>query len=148
MQGHTICVARVMTGHIRRGQSQSGHSSEAHPLRPALPDAHQHGCFQHWLGRNPHTGTRGARGHHLLRHHTLTETERHYSAVGKEALTCLWAIEHWEKYLLGRPFMLHTDQHALKQVLGSLMQAENTCKMSKFIDWAEHLSAYDFTITY
>ncbi len=80
--------------------------------------------------------------------HTLTETERHYSTVEKEALACLWAIEHWEKYLLGRSFTLHTDQHALKQVLGSPTQAENTRKTSKFIRWAERLSAYDFTIAY
>ncbi len=60
----------------------------------------------------------------------------------------LWAIKRYEKNLLSRPFTLHTDQYTLKQVLGSPLQAENTRKMSKFIRWVEHLSAYDFTIAY
>ncbi len=38
--------------------------------------------------------------------HTLSKTERHYSAVEKEALGCLWAVERFEKYLLGHPFVL------------------------------------------
>ncbi len=80
--------------------------------------------------------------------HTLSETEQHYSTVKKEALACVWAIEHWDKYLLGKPFALHTDQHVLQQVLNSPTQAESAHKMSKFICWAERLTAYDFKIAY
>ncbi len=60
--------------------------------------------------------------------HTLSEMERHYLAVEKEAFGCLWAVEWFEKYLLGRPFVLHMDQHALRQVLGSPSKAESVRK--------------------
>ncbi len=33
--------------------------------------------------------------------HMLLEMEHHYLAVEKEALGCLWAVEQFEKYLLG-----------------------------------------------
>ncbi len=39
---------------------------------------------------------------------------------------------------------VHTDQHALQQVLGSPMQVESAHKTSKFICWAERLLDYDF----
>ncbi len=80
--------------------------------------------------------------------HTLSATEHNYSTVEKEALGCMWAVEKFDKYLLGLPFTLHTDQQALQQVLGSPTQAASKWKMSKFIRWAEHLSAYDFTLAY
>ncbi len=57
--------------------------------------------------------------------HTLSATKCNYSAVEKEALTCMWAIEKLDKYLLGIRFTLHTDQHALQQVLGSFTKAAN-----------------------
>ncbi len=60
----------------------------------------------------------------------------------------MWAVEKFDKYLLGIPFTLHTDQHALQQVLGSPTQAANKCKTSKFIHWAECLSACDFMLAY
>ncbi len=60
----------------------------------------------------------------------------------------MWAVEKFDKYLLGLPFMLHTDQQALRHVLGSPMQVASKWKMSKFICWAERLSAYDFTLAY
>ncbi len=80
--------------------------------------------------------------------HTLSAAECNYSAVKKEVLACMWVAEKFDKYLLGVPFTLHTDQHALQQVLGSPTQAANKRKTSKFIRWAERLSAYDFTLSY
>ncbi len=67
--------------------------------------------------------------------------ERRYCTVEKEALACILAIEHWDKYLLCKPFTLLADQHAVQQLLGSSMQAENICKLSKFICWVEQLPA-------
>ncbi len=54
----------------------------------------------------------------------------------------------FEKYLLGRPFTLHTDQHALRHIFASPSQAESKRKTSKFIHWGECLATYDFTLVY
>ncbi len=80
--------------------------------------------------------------------HTLSNTECQYCAVEKEALACLWAVEHFEKYLLGRHFTLHTEQHALQQILSSPAKAKSIWKTSKYLCWAERLSAHDFMIAY
>ncbi len=45
--------------------------------------------------------------------HTLSLTEQCYSASEKEVLVCLWAVECFKKFLLGKHFTLHTNQHAL-----------------------------------
>ncbi len=70
--------------------------------------------------------------------HTPSTTERNYSTVEKEALGCMWAVEKFDKYLLDLPFTLHTDQQALRQVLGIPMQAASKRKMStKLCDMTE-----------
>ncbi len=63
-------------------------------------------------------------------------------------MACLWAVQKFETFLLGRHFKLHTDQHALQQILRSPAKAESILKQSKFIRWAKRLSAYDFEICY
>ncbi len=80
--------------------------------------------------------------------HTFSSTKWHYSALEKEALACLWAVERFEKFLLGKHFTLHTDQHTLRQLLTSPVKAESVRKANKYIHWAQHLSAYDFDISY
>lgn len=43
----------------------------------------------------------------------LAPAERNYSAVEREALSCVWAVERWHTYLWGRKFLLRTDSQAL-----------------------------------
>ena len=47
----------------------------------------------------------------------LLRRERNFATNEKEALACLWAIECWEKFLLGRHFTLRTDHGALLTLL-------------------------------
>ena len=50
--------------------------------------------------------------------HTLSESERHYSATEREALAVLLAVEHWRCYLEDSDvFEIHTDCAALKWFL-------------------------------
>ena len=50
--------------------------------------------------------------------HTLSQTERNYSASERECkLACIYFVEHWEKFLYGRNFTLRTDHQALEMLL-------------------------------
>jgi hypothetical protein len=50
---------------------------------------------------------------------SLTETERHYAQIEKEALAVTWACDKFASYLLGKPFLIHTDHKPLIPLLGS-----------------------------
>lgn len=42
---------------------------------------------------------------------SLTDCERKYSVIEKEALACVWSAERWRTYLWGRDFTLRTDHN-------------------------------------
>lgn len=50
---------------------------------------------------------------------TLTETEQKYSQIEKELLAVVWAIQHFNIYLLGNKFTLHTDHKPLISILSN-----------------------------
>ena len=76
---------------------------------------------------------------------TLNSSQRNYSASEREAWACVWALEHWEKYLLGRPFVLRTDHSALKTLLTSRATRRES---SKFPRWLDRLLVFDFKPEY
>jgi len=49
---------------------------------------------------------------------SLTETERRYVQIEKEALTVTWGCEKYRDYVLGRHFEIETDQ----KTAGSIAQ--------------------------
>ncbi|XP_049524062.1 uncharacterized protein K02A2.6-like [Dermacentor silvarum] len=49
----------------------------------------------------------------------LTETERRYSQIEKEALAATWAINRFDEFLRGLRFTLETDHKPLVQLLGT-----------------------------
>ncbi|GAU42077.1 hypothetical protein TSUD_326550 [Trifolium subterraneum] len=64
------------------------------------------------------------------------------SAYEKELMVVVLAIQHWRPYLLGRKFLVSTDQKSLKQLLQQRMvTAEQQ-------NWAAKLLGYDFEIIY
>lgn len=50
---------------------------------------------------------------------SMTETERRYAQIEKEALAITWGCEKFSTYVLGRPFLIQTDHKPLIPLLGS-----------------------------
>ena len=49
---------------------------------------------------------------------SMTETERRYSQIEKEAFVMVWACERFEDYVLGKEIQLETDHKPLVPQLG------------------------------
>ena len=49
----------------------------------------------------------------------MTETERHYAQIEKEALAVTWACEKFRSYLLGLAFVIETDHKPLVPLLST-----------------------------
>ena len=49
----------------------------------------------------------------------MSETERCYAQIKKEALAAVWACDKFADYLLGHTFIIETDHKPLVPLLGS-----------------------------
>lgn len=76
---------------------------------------------------------------------TLTETERKYSIVEKEALACVWATEKWRTYLWGRRFTLRTDHQALTTLLSTKGIGRAGMRVAR---WSARLLCFNYDIVY
>ena len=53
---------------------------------------------------------------------SLTRPERQYSVIERECLAAVFAIKHFRHYLLGRPFIQHTDHQSLQWLTAQKME--------------------------
>lgn len=74
--------------------------------------------------------------------HALNERNRHLSTYEKELLALIIAVRKWRPYLLGRQFIIHTDQRSLKFLLE---QKITTPAQQR---WLSKLLGYDYVIEY
>lgn len=74
---------------------------------------------------------------------TLTQTERKYSTVEKEALGCVWATEKWRTYLWRRHFTLRTDHSPLTTLLASKGQGRAGMRIAR---WSSRLLSFNYDI--
>ena len=74
---------------------------------------------------------------------TLTETERKYAQLEKEALAVTWACEKFDFYLAGRVFQIETDHSPLIKLLGTSDLAEMPLRIQRF---KLRLMRYDYKI--
>ena len=72
---------------------------------------------------------------------SLQAVERRYSQHEKEALAGVWACEHFNQYLFGKKFTLHTDHQALQVIYGP--KSRPSARVER---WVLRMQPYDFTI--
>ncbi|XP_053698855.1 uncharacterized protein K02A2.6-like [Sabethes cyaneus] len=77
----------------------------------------------------------------------LTPTERRYAQNQREALSAVWAVEHFSYFLLGRHFTLRTDARGITFIFDRAR--ENTKRaLTRADGWALRLSPYSYTVEY
>jgi len=75
--------------------------------------------------------------------HTLIQRERNYSTPERECLACVWGCEYFEKFLLGAPFLLRTDQNSLKTLLQRFGENHTSRRISR---WYDRMSHFDYSV--
>ncbi|UYV69883.1 K02A2.6-like [Cordylochernes scorpioides] len=78
---------------------------------------------------------------------TLTEAERRYSQLEKEALSIIFGCEKFRQYLLGREFVLITDNRPLMHIFSS-QKPIPICAASRIKRWSLKLSAFKYTVEF
>ncbi|XP_013142506.1 PREDICTED: uncharacterized protein K02A2.6-like [Papilio polytes] len=78
---------------------------------------------------------------------TLTDTERRYSQIDKEALAIVYGVSRHHQYLFGRKFTLRSDHKALTYIFGPKHGIPQTAA-SRLQRYAVRLAAYDFDIVF
>ncbi len=64
--------------------------------------------------------------------HAMTETERHYAQIEKEALAVTWACEKFSSYLLGLAYVIETDHKPLVPLLSTKFLSSLRLRLDSF----------------
>ena len=78
---------------------------------------------------------------------TLSDAEKNYAQVEKEALSLVFGVKKFHQYLYGRRFVLITDHKPLTAILGP-KRGVPPLAAARMQRWALLLSAYDYDIVY
>jgi hypothetical protein len=78
---------------------------------------------------------------------TLGESEIHYSQLEKEGLAIVYGVDHFQKFLLGRKFILYTDHQPL-QKLFNVETKLPPLAIGRVQRWAINLQPYNYEIRY
>ncbi|RUS91013.1 hypothetical protein EGW08_001230 [Elysia chlorotica] len=78
---------------------------------------------------------------------TLTQTQRRYSQIQKEALAIIFGLHKFHQFLYGRKFILITDHKPLIALFGPTKPIP-ALAANRLARWALTLSQYDYKIEY
>ena len=78
---------------------------------------------------------------------TLTPSERNYAQLEKEALSLIFGVKKFHRFLYGRKFILITDHRPLVTILGP-KKGIPSLAAARLQRWAVLLSAYKYDIRY
>ena len=78
---------------------------------------------------------------------TLSPTERRYAQIDREALSIVWSLKKFHKYVYARPFHLTTDHKPLQYIFHPHKGIPEMI-VSRLQRWALMLGCYDYTIQY
>ncbi|CAB4030743.1 Transposon Tf2-9 poly, partial [Paramuricea clavata] len=78
---------------------------------------------------------------------TLSQTEKNYAQIEREALSIVFGVKKFHQFLYGRNFTLITDHKPLLAILGP-RSAIPTLAAARMQRWALVLSTYDYVIEY
>lgn len=78
---------------------------------------------------------------------TLTNTERRYSQIEKEALGIIYGISKFEQFLLGRKFELFTDHRPLVSIFNPSKALPMTTQ-NRLYRWSIRLMSFNYVIKY
>ena len=76
---------------------------------------------------------------------SMTDTERRYAQIEKEALATTWALEHWADLLIGMHFRVETDHLPLVPLLSTKLLDELPIRIQRF---RMRLMRYSFSIAH
>ena len=76
---------------------------------------------------------------------SMTDTERRYAQIEKEALATTWALEHWADLLVGIHFRVETDHLPLVPLLSTKLLDELPIRIQRF---RMRLMRYSFSIVH
>ena len=74
---------------------------------------------------------------------SMTETERRYAQIEKEALAVVWACDKFSDYVLGRSFQIETDHKPLVPLLST---KQLDCLPPRVLRFRLRLARYTYTI--
>ena len=78
---------------------------------------------------------------------TLSQAERNYSQVEKEALSLVWGVTKFHRFVYARQFTLMTDHKPLVYILKE-NKAIPEMAASRLVRWANILACYQYKIQY